>query len=580
MIPRPWPVKFGVGTRRPADLLAGSAAPSDVRRLHALATAVSFLTAIAVGGGLAVAAYGPRILDVSDVGWMLAGPLGPDPVAYWIGWRHFRRTPWLMPPGLNPDWGLEIGSAIFYADVIPLVAFGLKALQSLVTVEQYWGPWLVACGALQAAMAWWLIGRATPAPLARGAGAVLFAAQPMMLNRIGGHFALAAHWLLLAAFALALRPPAGRHTRSLAWVGLLAVSALVQSYLFAMTAALWAADLIDRLRREGGAARTAVEFAVASGVTTGALWAAGFFVLRGAVSPIGEGYGMTALDLLAPFDAVEWGRFLPELPTLRHWEHGGSYLGLGSFVVLGAGLAAVASRPLAWRRALSRHGVLIFTLFGLLIFAIGNRPAIAGTVLFEVPLPDAIRRLADLLRASERFVWPFAYATLFAAVAVVSTRWGGTRAAILLTLAAVLQLADVSVGLERLRGLVAEAPREPEPRLVDPFWQEAALRYTRLRAVPADNLGAHWEPLARLAASHGMATDAVYLARVDQRAVEWLRREMAQRLVAGRYEEGTVYVLRDGETLALARASHDPARDLLGRFDRIDVLAPGWFAPQ
>ncbi len=575
MILTPCRVKRGGGQGRRSFSPAGPAAP-DVRRRHA-ASALSLGLAVLIGGGLPLIAYGPRILDVDDIGWMLAGPLGPDPVAYWIAWRYFRTTPWLTPPGLNPNWGLELGSSIFYADVIPLLAFVLKALRDVVSVEQYWGPWLVGCGALQAAAAWWLLGRATNDAIARGAGAALFAAQPMMLNRMGGHFALAAHWLLLAALALALRPPTRRWLQAMGWAALLGLAGLIQSYLLAMVAALWASDLIDRWRRDRSLGWTAAEASVVSGSTATALWAAGFFVLRGAPSPIGEGYGMTALDLLAPFDSAEWGRLLPELRTLRHWEYGGSYLGLGSFLVLGAGLAALVSGRLGWRTALARHAVLLLALFGLLVFAVGNRPAIAGKVLFEVPLPEAIQRAADLLRASERFVWPLAYALLFAAIAAVAARWRGRGAAAILLLAVPLQFADISVGLERLRGFVAAAPREPAPRLVDPFWEEAARRYGRLRAVPAGNFGDHWESLARLAAVHGLATDAVYLARVDQRVVERLRAEMTERLGSGRYEPATLYVLRDADTMALARASHDPARDLFARFDGIDVLAPGWF---
>lgn len=578
MILAPCRVKHSGGQGSRSFFQPGLAAP-DVRRRHA-ASALSLGIALLIGGSLPLLAYGPRILDVGDIGWMLAGPLGPDPVAYWIAWRYFQTAPWLLPPGLNPNWGLELGSSIFYADVIPLVAFVLKALRDVVSVEQYWGPWLVACGALQAAAAWWLLGRATKNAIARGAGAVLFAAQPMMLNRMGGHFALAAHWLLIGALALAFRPPAGRWRQAMAWSVLLGLAALIQSYLLAMVGALWASDLIDRLRRDRRPDATALETLAVLGAMVGALWAAGFFVLRGAPSPIGEGYGMTALDLLAPFDAAEWGRFLPELPTLRHWEYGGSYLGLGSFVVLGAGLVALVSGRLGWRIAVARHTVLLLALFGLLLFAVGNRPAIAGRILFEVPLPEAIRRVADLLRASERFVWPLAYALLFAAIAAVGARWHAPGAAAILLLAVPLQLADISVGLERLRGFVAAAPREPAPRLLDPFWEEAARRYARLRAVPAGNFGDHWEPLARLAVVHGLATDAVYLARVDQRAVERLRAEMAQRLGSGRYEAGTLYVLRDAGTEALARASYDPARDLLARFDGIDVLAPGWFTPR
>ncbi len=109
----------------------------------------------------------------------------------------------MWPPGLNPAYGLELGFSVFYADAIPLLAFFFKALHPAVEVSQYWGLWLFACGALQGALAWRLLGLATDDPLARLAGSALFVMQPTLLNRMGGHFALSAHFLLLAGLGSA-----------------------------------------------------------------------------------------------------------------------------------------------------------------------------------------------------------------------------------------------------------------------------------------------------------------------------------------------------------------------------------------
>ena len=96
-----------------------------------------------------------------------------DPPQLWLGWTYFRHAPWAMPPGANPDYGLELGSAIYFADAIPLLALPLKALRGLVEVPQYVGPWLLACGVLQGLVGWRLIGLATRDPLARACGAGL-----------------------------------------------------------------------------------------------------------------------------------------------------------------------------------------------------------------------------------------------------------------------------------------------------------------------------------------------------------------------------------------------------------------------
>lgn len=541
------------------------------------ASALSLLAALLAGAAAALAALGKRILDVGDTGWMLHGPLGPDPVAYWLTWTFFRRAPWSWPPGLNPDYGLELASAIFYVDIVPLLALPLKALRGLVTVDQYWGPWLVACGVLQAGVAWRLIGLATRDPLARAAGAALFAFQPMMINRMGGHFALVAHWVLLAGLHLCLRDAAGRR-QGLAWTLLLGTTALINAYLLAMTAALWGADLLTRALRDGRIARRLGEVVAVLSFVGGALWLSGFFSLSGPLKPLGPGYGETGLDLLAPFDPVEWGRLLPALPTLRHWEHGGSYLGAGSFLLLAAALAALVTGRLPWRAVLARHALLLAALLVMLAFAVTHRIAIGGEVIIELALPAPVQRLVDLLRASERFFWPLAYATLFGAIAAVAARWGARRAGLLLAVALALQLVDISAGLARFRALVADAPRVPVGRLADPFWAEAARRYTRIRAVPAGNFGANWEEIARFAATAGLATDAVYHSRIDQDALRALRIAVAADLDAARWEAGTLYVLRDEATHAIVAARYDPSRDLLREVDGLLVFAPGWHA--
>ena len=72
-------------------------------------------------------------------------------------------------------------------------------------------------------------------------------------------------------------------------------------------------------------------------------------------------------------------------------------------------------------------------------------------------------------------------------------------------------------------------------------------------------------------------TDCIYLARVDDAALAALREKVAEVLHSGAYEPDMLYVLRDETSQALARASHDPARDLLLEVDGLWVLAPRWY---
>lgn len=522
------------------------------------------------------AAFGGHILPPGNTGWMLSGRIGPDPVQYWLGWTAFARDSWRWPPGANPGWGMELASSVFYSDSIPLLAFFFKALSPIVEVAQYWGLWIYACGALQALIAWALIGRATRDPLARLAGSGLFVLQPLLLGRLGGHFALGGQFLLLAGLWLCVVPHGGIR-RAVAWAALMAVAAMVQAYILPMVGAFWAADWLARAgdpTRRGSIRRMAVEAIAAPASGIAGLWAGGFFLLGGGFGGTWGGYGQMQLDLLAPFDGGFWSALLPDITTADHLEAGFSYPGLGVLVALAAGLLAWALGP---RGTLFRqYRMLILVLAGLLLLAVSHRVAIGGRVFEAVPLPDWIVVHADALRASERFFWPVLYAALFGACVALVRRLGGRRAGFVLFAALMLQAADLRPGFARLHDYFLPQPPTVPLRLADPFWADAARRYAFVRIAPTGMQAPNWEEVAVYAATLGLQTDAVYLARLDPRAVEALNARVARLLETGAYEPRTFYVLGDAESLARARAGMDPSCDLLERFDGRWVLAPGW----
>ncbi len=529
------------------------------------------------GAAVVLAVFGLGPLNPQNQGWLLAGPLGPDPVQLWLGWSYFRHAPWLLPPGANPDYGMELGTAIYFADAIPLLALVLKALRGLVEVPQYVGPWLLACGLLQGFLGWRLAGLATRNPLARICGAGLLALQPMLINRMAGHTPLAGQWTLLAALLLALGRGHGAG-QALRWALLLAVTALIHSYLIAMAMALWAADWLRRAWLERRRILLAEAFGVPLAVVA-ALWTGGFFLLRGGYDA-GPGhdagrYGTWNFDLLAFFDGGLWSGLLPDLPDPGHWEAGSSYLGLGGLLLLAAGLMALWRRPRPLPR---RLWPLAGALLALLAFAITPHVTVGGRGGELFTLPDRVLAVAGMLRNAERMVWPLAYALMLGAIALAARAWGGRRTGWLLLGLLALQWIDLQPGIERRHSFVAGAPAGVPRRLFDPFWPEAARVYARVRAVPAANMGEGWESIARFAAQAGMPTDSVYMARVDEGRAAALRAKMAEVLRSGAYEPGTLYILRDAESLALARASHDPARDAILEADGYRVLAPGWQA--
>jgi hypothetical protein len=256
-------------------------------------------------------------------------------------------------------------------------------------------------------------------------------------------------------------------------------------------------------------------------------------------------------------------------------EVGHSYAGLGALLLVLLGLLAWAKNP---TKPKGRFWPLILVLAAMALFAISPNVSIAGFNFTIVELPQWIQRYADALRASERFIWPLGYAALTASIFLL-IRWiGGRLAGFVLAGLVVIQVLDMRPGFARLHHFFPPTAATVPLRLSDPFWAEAARHYTRIRIIPSGNQAPWWEEIAVFAATKGLETDAVYLARLDPKRVAALNAKLAQQLAEGEFEPQTLYVLGDEGALALAGASHQPGRDLIGGFNGLWVLAPGWYA--
>ena len=523
---------------------------------------------IAIGTVAFLIAAGHRVLDTRNIGWLSTG----DPLTHYLGWAFFRSADWSWPIGLNPQYGLELGSSILYSDSNPLFAYVFKLLDPLLGEPfQYFGFWLFLCFVLQAWFGWRLAGLVTADGRLRAMAAGLFVFSPPMLQRASGHFSLTAHFLVLAALYLLLAPDVRR--RSLKWGLLLVTASCVHAYFVGMIGVLWAAGLLQRAaNRQIGLRRATAELLLVPAVLAVACWQNGYFAVGGSVGM--GGFGLYRTNVLAPIDANGWSRVLPDIPGPQPDGGGLAYPGLGVLVLLAAGLAArTAARGVA-APLVRRYWIVMLALAAMTLFALSHNIGI-GPFDVLVPVPAWVLEHAGVFRASGRFIWPVFYAAVLAAIGLAARRLPASGVLLVFGAALALQIADTSAGWLRLRARLMQ-PRTAawSSSMRDPFWSEAATRYGTLRRIMPGNLTPRWGDVAAFAATHGMATDAVYLARVNGDALREARRRAETALRTGQYDPDTLYIVDDGQ-LRLAVVNLEPA-DLLARVDGFGVLAPGW----
>ncbi len=512
---------------------------------------------------------GPQALDPQNIAWLEQG----DPATHYLGWEYFRHSPWTFPLGLNPSYGLELGSSIIFSDSNPLLALLFKSFNAwLPATFQYFGLWLLACFVLQAWFGWKLLGLMTGNPLIRLLGSGLLVFSPPMFLRMGGHLSLSGHFLILAALYLALLP--NLYRRRLAWGALLAVTAMVHAYLLAMVALIWVADLLGKtfsqqLTRRQGLLEGVLLFAVVSVCC----WQAGYFAIADGTKS--GGFGLYRMNLLSPLDPAGWSLVLPDLPKASGDYEGFNYPGLGVLLLVPLALIAWLRNRQPLKDEIRARPWLLLALIGLWLFALSNQIGV-GAHTFSYPLPKIATNLANVFRASGRMFWPVLYALILIVMFLLVRGYRPRVVVALLALVLTMQVVDTRNGWMGLRNgkMMTPSAQWPTP-MRDPFWANAAAHYPNVRSLLPQNQSERWQLIADFAASHGLKTDAVYLGRMSSKALEQARQKAQHMLESGQYDVDSLYIL-DDSVLAEAAKSVNSDTDLLTRVDGLVVLAPGW----
>lgn len=511
---------------------------------------------------------GGKIIRPSYVDWLMEG----DPATHWLGWHFFRNSPLLQwPIGANPKYGMEIGSSIIFTDSIPLLALLFKPFNIVLPQTfQYFGLWVCVSFILQAFFAWKLLSSFADKqdrwlPLI---GCAFFAIAPVQAWRLLGHYALVGHWILIAALYLYVKE---RFTPG-RWIGLLAIAALVHLYLLVMVALLWFADLLQQnLKQVINKRQTFVYLLLGLFSTSIVLWCAGAFMVGKGVDGGSLLYGTVQMNVLALIDptAAECSKLLKIQCTTLSFE-GFNYLGIG---IVGLGFIAayeLFKKKLDINWSFFAPLLLVVVLLGL--FAISNKIVIGNHTFLSYPLPAVIHKLFSIFRASGRMFWPVYYMLYLVVFYIMFKSLDRRRACILCLFFLIIQLVDSSNMYKLLRNRFNNAAVWSSP-LQSPAWNDIAKQYKQILYVLPNNNPKDWLPLTHFAATHAMAINIGYFARVNPKAVDNAQQQIIKSIERGDLHTDALYVFDDDRLWQQAK-SRANRLDCFGTLDGYKVLAP------
>ena len=546
------------------------------RFLHPRKVSLFALGAL-IGIAVFLAVYGAVPLDVTNDAFCRGGFIEKDIQQHYAGWLFYRQNALGWPLGVTQAVNAPYGVSVAYTDSIPLLAVLCRpSAAALGGTFQYFGWFTLACFALQGGFAALLCGLFADGLFAPLAGALVFAASPVLIERAFRHTSLGAQWLVLAALYcyFACKRQGRFASRGLFVINILAVG--IHPYFLPMTYAVTLALLLEYAVSKRNLLRPALFLGGNMACTVLLGWALGLFY--GTSTSGGQAlYGYFSMNLNALWNpmginGVLYSRLLPAQNQVNGNYDAFAYLGLGVLAALPIVLVLARKRLAA---LICRHWALCAVCAVLTAFAVSNVITANGVTLAALPLPASLIKLFSVFRSGGRLFWPVYYLLMLAAFAGLTRL---PRGVFWVTLFAAAQLWDVSPALIQRHDAMQSAQTTDEfpTEMTSDFWRAAA-RYEHIESVQgmqADSLH-----LALWAADNGMTTNDPFAARYDETALADERQTALDALAAGTLRDDTLYLFAD-EGAFLQAVEPVKAQAWCGRVTGNDgavwyVIAPG-----
>ncbi len=510
---------------------------------------------------------GGKILSPTYISWLFEG----DSTTHWLGWQYFRYSPLLQwPIGANPGYGMAIGSSVVFTDSVSLMALLFKPFNEFLPDNfQYSGFWILLCFALQSYFAWKLLSLFTQNKWLPFIGCVFFIIAPVALWRLQYHYALFAHWLLLAALYLYF----SQKFLTVRWVALLAAAVLIEPYLVAMVIAICFADLIQRRSlNQAGNTKSLQYLLVISLSTIFTMWAAGYFMLGDSVGASGFGYLRTNILSIIDPDNM-WSRVLHDQKGGGGDYEGFGYLGLGMILL---GMVAFYEFIKHFKlNFIPKLLPILFVSFVLFMFAISNHVGLGKYELFTYQVPSILEKFTTSFRTSGRFFWPVYYLIYLFIFQVLFTKLKHSVAITLCVAMLFIQIVDSVDAWRYFRVKFTHAPEWVSP-MKSSTWSDLSNQYKKVYWVNLPrNSKVGWFPICHFAAVNKMDVNIGHFGRSSPKRIAESADLLENSIVNKELDSDALYIFEDDALWNIA-TNQASISDTVGLLDGFKILAPNY----
>jgi hypothetical protein len=273
----------------------------------------------------------------------------------------------------------------------------------------------------------------------------------------------------------------------------------------------------------------------------------------------------TSLFDSAPNGNFAWSFLFPNIADTTGSHEGFAYLGIASLLLIPFALLSLKNNALRSER------LHLFSLsLAMALFALSTNVGIGNRELFSYSTPNILAPIFETFRSSGRFTWPLVYLLLLEGVrGLCITFQGRLPKRVLATVFASLlfiQLIDMRFASSEIRERFIEDGFTAS--LTNPKWNELAVKYEHLVAVPPLNNDPGWFELALLANTWGMTSNAAYYGRIDENKLVDESARLQRVVDEQRFDSNTLYVITN-------YPPNPASPKLIDQFSGVEETAPG-----
>lgn len=518
--------------------------------------------------------YGLKIVNPLYDGWMFHGDM--DLKQHYVGFCHFRTTPWHFPIGLIDTLSVPYSMSVVYTDSIPLFALVFKIFRNILPVHfQYFGIFGLLSFMMMGMLSPILIRRFCESKIVCILGSLIFILSFPVLQRMYYHTALSAQWIIILAlivwFYIDISDKTNIKKLSILWTIIGVLSVLIHSYFVFMTGIVIAAQITDAIvrsyyaRKNGSSEKVSVLKTIGEikyifipllcmGVFSFAtLYILGGFYGKGSVS--GFGFGCFNANLSSYINPLSFSSLVKGFDLYGSFEYEGfAYVGTGIFILIVAELINIIFVEYKKRKninvdikdleVLPVQTRWIMAIVVILVLLASCFPSYSFGKLhfFSVPVPRIMEKIFGIFRTNARFVWVGMYLIIISAIWYAGKRIEKSWVKVLLVIVIIIQLFDVHN--------IAQEKHEKysQKQTFESVWSELeAYNITRGKkefVFMYDDSDIMMDT-AFYGYLHGLSQNSYYYARtiydeIDENIAEW-----TEQFLSGYIDDEVIYVFRD-----------------------------------